>query len=110
MAHYLEHHPERNRLSGPQGRIEPAALLACLHDRGVNILLLEGGATLAGSFVAAGLVDRVIGYYAPALLGAGPPVLGDTGLNTIGDALRLQVTDVARTGDDVRITARLEGR
>lgn len=97
-------------LPRPQGRIEPAALLACLHDRGVNILLLEGGATLAGSFVAAGLVDRVIGYYAPALLGAGPPVLGDTGLNTIGDALRLQVTDVARTGDDVCITARLEGR
>ena len=97
-------------LPRPQGRIELTALLACLYDRDVHVVLLEGGATLAGGFVAAGLVDRVIGYHAPVLLGAGPPVLGDTGINTIGEALRLEMTDVQSLGDDVRITARLKGR
>ncbi len=68
-------------------------------------VLLEGGSTLAGAFLAAGAVDRVIGYLAPALLGAGPTALGDAGIGTIAQALRLEVTDVARLGPDLRVTA-----
>jgi diaminohydroxyphosphoribosylaminopyrimidine deaminase/5-amino-6-(5-phosphoribosylamino)uracil reductase len=55
-------------------------------------------------------VDQVVGYVAPALLGAGPLVLADTGIPTIGQALRLEVDDVARIGGDVRITARIARR
>jgi len=98
------------RLPRAAGRIDLSALLAALHERDVNIVLIEGGATLAASFVAERLVDRVVGYHAPALLGAGPPVLGEAGISTLADALRLSVTDVTRLGDDVRIEAVPAGR
>ncbi|GGP64476.1 bifunctional diaminohydroxyphosphoribosylaminopyrimidine deaminase/5-amino-6-(5-phosphoribosylamino)uracil reductase RibD [Streptomyces abikoensis] len=81
------------------------ALLDVLHRREIRSLLLEGGPTLAGAFLAAGAVDRVIGYLAPALLGAGPAALGDAGITTIARALRLDVTDVSRLGPDLRVTA-----
>jgi diaminohydroxyphosphoribosylaminopyrimidine deaminase/5-amino-6-(5-phosphoribosylamino)uracil reductase len=90
------------RLPRRGARLDLTALLAALHERGVNLVLVEGGATLAASFVRERLVDRVVGYHAPALLGSGPPVLGDAGIGTIADALRLQVSEVRRLGDDVR--------
>ena len=68
-------------------------------------VLLEGGARLAASFVAADLVDEVVAHIAPALLGAGSPVLADAGITTMPEALRLTTTDVARLGDDVAVTA-----
>ncbi|MGW2115422.1 bifunctional diaminohydroxyphosphoribosylaminopyrimidine deaminase/5-amino-6-(5-phosphoribosylamino)uracil reductase RibD [Streptomyces zhihengii] len=80
-------------------------LLAELHGRGVRSVLLEGGPTLAGSFVAAGAVDRVVGYLAPVLLGAGPAALADAGISTITEALRLDVTATDRIGPDLRVTA-----
>ncbi|MGP3991161.1 bifunctional diaminohydroxyphosphoribosylaminopyrimidine deaminase/5-amino-6-(5-phosphoribosylamino)uracil reductase RibD [Streptomyces sp. 3N207] len=81
------------------------ALLTALQTRDVRAVLLEGGATLAGSFVAAGLVDRVVGYIAPVLLGAGRPALGEAGISSIAQALRLTVSDTVRLGPDLRITA-----
>ncbi|MGC5364152.1 bifunctional diaminohydroxyphosphoribosylaminopyrimidine deaminase/5-amino-6-(5-phosphoribosylamino)uracil reductase RibD [Streptomyces sp. DT24] len=81
------------------------ALLAALHGRGVRSVLLEGGPTLAGAFVAAGTVDKVVGYLAPALLGAGPAALADAGISTISQALRLDVTETVRIGPDLRVTA-----
>ncbi|MFF3555089.1 bifunctional diaminohydroxyphosphoribosylaminopyrimidine deaminase/5-amino-6-(5-phosphoribosylamino)uracil reductase RibD [Streptomyces tsukubensis] len=81
------------------------ALLAELYGRGVRSVLLEGGPTLAGAFVAAGAVDRVVGYLAPVLLGAGPAALGGAGIGTIADALRLDMTETVRIGLDLRITA-----
>lgn len=92
--------------AGPDGRVDLAALLAALAERDVVGALLEGGPTLAGAFVAAGLVDRVVGYVAPALLGDGPAALAGTGVTTIGDAVRLRLDDVTRVGDDVRLTLR----
>jgi diaminohydroxyphosphoribosylaminopyrimidine deaminase / 5-amino-6-(5-phosphoribosylamino)uracil reductase len=88
----------------PDGRVDLSALLSALAEREVVSVLLEGGPTLAGAFVAAGLVDRVVGYVAPALLGEGVPALAGTGAGTITDAVRLTLVDVARVGDDVRIT------
>jgi diaminohydroxyphosphoribosylaminopyrimidine deaminase / 5-amino-6-(5-phosphoribosylamino)uracil reductase len=85
--------------------LDPHALLAELHARDVRSVLLEGGPTLAGSFWAARLVDKTVGYLAPALLGAGSPALLGAGIATIDDALRLDVHEVARIGADLRITA-----
>jgi diaminohydroxyphosphoribosylaminopyrimidine deaminase/5-amino-6-(5-phosphoribosylamino)uracil reductase len=85
--------------------VDLVAMLAALNDRELYLVLLEGGATLAGAFVRAGLVDRVLGYYAPALLGAGLPALADLGIASMADALRLTVDDVSRIGADVRIVA-----
>ncbi|MFE2158477.1 bifunctional diaminohydroxyphosphoribosylaminopyrimidine deaminase/5-amino-6-(5-phosphoribosylamino)uracil reductase RibD [Streptomyces lydicus] len=81
------------------------ALLQALHQRDVRSVLLEGGPTLAGAFLAAQAVDKVVGYLAPVLLGAGPAAVGDAGITTIAQALRLDVTDTARLGPDLRITA-----
>ncbi|WP_342742722.1 bifunctional diaminohydroxyphosphoribosylaminopyrimidine deaminase/5-amino-6-(5-phosphoribosylamino)uracil reductase RibD [Streptomyces indicus] len=81
------------------------ALLDALYARGVRSVLLEGGPTLAGAFLEAGAVDRVIGYLAPVLLGAGPAALSGAGITTITDALRLDVSETARIGPDLRITA-----
>lgn len=85
--------------------LDITALLGVLHERGVRSCLLEGGPTLAGAFVAAGAVDKVVGYLAPVLLGAGPAALADAGITTITEALRLDVTEAVRIGPDLRITA-----
>ncbi len=61
--------------------------------------------TLAGAFVAAGKVDKVVGYLAPVLLGAGPAALADAGISTISQALRLDVTETVPIGPDLRVTA-----
>jgi diaminohydroxyphosphoribosylaminopyrimidine deaminase/5-amino-6-(5-phosphoribosylamino)uracil reductase len=93
--------------AGEDGHVHLPALLDVLRDEhAVVSVLLEGGPTLAGAFVAAGLVDRVIGYVAPALLGAGPAALADVGVGTIAAAHRLLLDDVTRLGDDVRLTLR----
>ncbi|MGW0394479.1 bifunctional diaminohydroxyphosphoribosylaminopyrimidine deaminase/5-amino-6-(5-phosphoribosylamino)uracil reductase RibD [Streptomyces sp. NPDC003042] len=93
------------RLPHDKYGISVDALLAELHRRGVRSVLLEGGSTVAGAFIAAGAVDKVVGYLAPVLLGAGPAALADAGIGTITDALRLTITDTARLGTDIRITA-----
>ena len=87
---------------------DPDAVLFALHARGVVDVLLEGGPRLAGAFVAAHRVDRVLAYLAPALLGAGPAALADAGVGTIADIARLQVDEVRRVGVDVLVDARPE--
>jgi diaminohydroxyphosphoribosylaminopyrimidine deaminase/5-amino-6-(5-phosphoribosylamino)uracil reductase len=91
--------------AGPDGRVDLAAMLTGLHARGVRAAMLEGGPTLAGAFLGAGLVDRIVGYVAPKVLGAGPSALAGTGVTTIDQAIELEITDVRRVGPDVRFTA-----
>ena len=86
---------------------DPVEVLAALRARDVQHAMLEGGGTLAAAFVRAGVVDAVRWYVAPALLGAGATVLGDAGMRTVSDALRLDVTDVQRVGTDLRVDARV---
>ncbi|GHB79000.1 riboflavin biosynthesis protein RibD [Streptomyces cirratus] len=93
------------RLPLRDGRVPVPELLAALHARGVRSVFLEGGPSLAGSFLEAGAVDRVVGYLAPALLGSGPAALADAGITTIARAVRLQITEAVRIGTDLRITA-----
>lgn len=90
----------------PDGRLDLPALLDELFRRERRHVLLEGGPRLAGAMWRDGLVDRVLAYVAPALLGAGPSALEDAGIATIGEAARLQLDDVTRVGDDVRLTLR----
>jgi len=85
---------------------EASEVMAALHSRGVRRVLLEGGPTLAAAFWRAGLVDEVVTYLAPALLGSGAAAVADLGIDTIDDIARLEVSEVARVGPDVRITAR----
>jgi diaminohydroxyphosphoribosylaminopyrimidine deaminase/5-amino-6-(5-phosphoribosylamino)uracil reductase len=81
----------------------PAEVLAALGAEGIQHVLLEGGPTLAAAFVRAGLVDRVIWYLAPKLLGAGPAAVGHLDVPGIDQALELEITAVSRVGQDVRL-------
>ena len=80
-------------------------MLARLRDRGVQRVFVEGGPTVASAFVRAGLVDEVLAYVAPVLLGGDRLALGDLGIGTIADARRLAVASVERLGDDLLIVA-----
>ncbi|GAA2144853.1 bifunctional diaminohydroxyphosphoribosylaminopyrimidine deaminase/5-amino-6-(5-phosphoribosylamino)uracil reductase RibD [Nocardioides koreensis] len=73
---------------------DPHAALAELYARDRQHVFLEGGPTLAAAFVRAGLVDEIVAYVAPVLLGAGRDAVADLGITTIADALRPTVTDV----------------
>jgi diaminohydroxyphosphoribosylaminopyrimidine deaminase / 5-amino-6-(5-phosphoribosylamino)uracil reductase len=98
--------PERARVRPAlevEGDLE--AVLDDLGRRGVLQVLVEGGATVAGAFHRAGLVDRYVFYVAPALLGGddGHPVLAGAGAPTLGGAWRGRLVSVQRLGDDVRV-------
>lgn len=82
----------------------PAAL-ADLRERGVQRVFVEGGPTIASAFLREGLVDEVLAYIAPVLLGGDRLALGDIGIGTIGDAQRLAVESVERLGDDLLVIA-----
>ncbi len=82
-----------------------AEVLAELHTREVRSVWLEGGPRLAAAFWRAGLVDQVLAYLAPALLGAGPPAVADLGITTITDAARLAISEVRRHGEDLLVVA-----
>jgi diaminohydroxyphosphoribosylaminopyrimidine deaminase/5-amino-6-(5-phosphoribosylamino)uracil reductase len=86
---------------------DPREALSQLRALGSAHVLLEGGPIVASTFVRAGLVDRYVAYLAPAMLGAGLPVVADLGIDSIDDVLRLDLTDVATMGHDVRLTMNL---
>lgn len=95
------------RVPVTDGALDVGVLLDELWARGVRSVLLEGGARLAASFVARGLLDRVVAYVAPLLLGAAArPVLDDFGAPTLMAGLRLRLGEVTRLGDDVRLLLR----
>ena len=85
---------------------DPAAALAHMFDAGVRHLLLEGGATVGAAFLAAGLVDDLVWFSAPKLLGAGTRAVADLGVTAIEQALTWEITGIEHVGDDVLIRSR----
>lgn len=83
---------------------EPTDVLDELGRRGHLQLMIEGGATVAGAFHRAGLVDRYVVYLAPALLGGddGMAMFHGAGAATMADLWRGTFRSVERFGDDVR--------
>ena len=93
------------RLPERQGRVDLRALLERLAQESCNEVLVETGATLAGAFVQAGLVDEFIVYIAPKFLGSAARPLFDLPISTMSGNLPLIVTDMRAVGDDWRVTA-----
>ncbi|MDQ4084244.1 MAG: bifunctional diaminohydroxyphosphoribosylaminopyrimidine deaminase/5-amino-6-(5-phosphoribosylamino)uracil reductase RibD [Actinomycetota bacterium] len=85
---------------------DPREVATELFTRGRRRMWLEGGPTLAGAFLRHRLVDEVVAYVAPVLLGAGRHALDDAGISTITEAVRLEVSEVTRIGPDLRVTGR----
>jgi diaminohydroxyphosphoribosylaminopyrimidine deaminase/5-amino-6-(5-phosphoribosylamino)uracil reductase len=86
---------------------DPGRALDELFERDVQHVFLEGGPTLAAAFLTADLVDEVVAYVAPTLLGAGLSAVGDLGVATIGDAVRLDIVDVTTLGTGADANVRL---
>ena len=86
---------------------DPRAALEQLFTLGRRHVFLEGGPTLAAAYLRAGLVDEIVVYVAPMLLGAGRSAVADLGITTISEALRPRVVDVTVLDDEehnVRLT------
>jgi diaminohydroxyphosphoribosylaminopyrimidine deaminase/5-amino-6-(5-phosphoribosylamino)uracil reductase len=85
------------------GLVDAAAVLQQLYRAGRRHVLLEGGPTLAASFFDAGLIDEVIVYVAPTVLGTGRSAVEGGAVATLADAHGFELRDVARIGEDVRL-------
>jgi len=77
--------------------------LTDLFAAGVRHVLVEGGATVAAAFLRSSLVDVLVWYVAPVLLGSGRAAIDDLGIDTINEAFRWQVESIDTVGGDVRI-------
>ena len=87
---------------------DPAEALRTLYaDHGRFHVFLEGGPTLAAAFLRAGLVDEVVTYVAPMLLGSGRSAVGDLGIGTIADALHLRLVDTTVVGEGAEANVRM---
>ncbi|OUU37951.1 MAG: riboflavin biosynthesis protein RibD [Cellvibrionales bacterium TMED49] len=86
------------------GQVDLTQLLYRLAEFGCNNVLVEAGATLAGSFMAQGITDEFIYYMAPKLMGSEARPLFRLPINTMDAHLAMLITDMRRVGDDIRIT------
>jgi diaminohydroxyphosphoribosylaminopyrimidine deaminase/5-amino-6-(5-phosphoribosylamino)uracil reductase len=92
-------------LSLPGDRVDLAALMAALGERGITSVLLEGGGELAAGALAAKIVDKVVFFIAPKIIGgdgAPGPVRG-AGIERLADAWQLREVTMRRSGPDIRI-------
>ena len=93
-------------MPGPGGKVDLAAMLRDLARREINELHVEAGHKLNGSFIRAGLVDEVVLYLAPQLLGPGQSMANLPSLTSLSDAVKLAFHSVDRIGPDLRLVLR----
>src|SRR5690606_37838105 len=97
-------------LANADGKVDLPALLAHLATRGINELHVEAGAKLNASLLRESCVDELLVYLAPSVIGPGAGMFSLAPIAGLDERLRLEFTDVARVGEDVRLLARLPGR
>jgi diaminohydroxyphosphoribosylaminopyrimidine deaminase / 5-amino-6-(5-phosphoribosylamino)uracil reductase len=92
--------------ANPEQRVDVAEVLRLLGERGVLSLLVEGGSEVSGAFFDAGLVDGVVAFLAPIVIGGAdaPGAVGGRGAARLADAFRLANLEVTRVGDDLMIS------
>lgn len=93
-----------------KGRFDLDAVLRLLASRGINDVQVEAGATLAGAFLAEGLVDELLLYIAPVLLGErARPLFDGLHIDAMAERLHLRTIDSRSIGGDLRLLLRPEG-
>jgi diaminohydroxyphosphoribosylaminopyrimidine deaminase/5-amino-6-(5-phosphoribosylamino)uracil reductase len=96
------------RLPARAGHISMRGLLQALGDRAVMSVLVEGGATVAAAALAAGIVDELLVFYAPKLIGSdGRPMLAGLGVRRMQQALHVGPLRVKRFAQDVLIATEI---
>jgi diaminohydroxyphosphoribosylaminopyrimidine deaminase / 5-amino-6-(5-phosphoribosylamino)uracil reductase len=81
---------------------DPHEVAQAMADR--TDVLVEGGPTLAGAFLRAGVIDRIVAYVAPILLGGPITAVDDVGVLSIAHAQRWKFDGVEQVGPDVRLS------
>lgn len=95
---------QRHAVPLARGMLDLKEVLAELGRRGINEVQVEAGATLAGAFLRAGLVDELLIYVAPALLGdMARPMFDGLGISTMSDAFKLKLIEARQIGQDLRL-------
>ena len=90
-----------------EGVLDLRAALELLAARGINEVQVEAGATLAGALLGAGLVDEILLYVAPVLLGdRARPLFDGLRVDEMAQRLRLEIVETRRIGQDVRVLLR----
>jgi diaminohydroxyphosphoribosylaminopyrimidine deaminase/5-amino-6-(5-phosphoribosylamino)uracil reductase len=98
-------------LPGAAGRIRLLPLLEELGRRGLKHVLIEGGGQVAASALAEGVVDKVMFFYGPKLLGGdGRPMVGPLGVDRVAAGLKLHTIGLHRLKDDVLVTGYIAGK
>ena len=96
-------------LAGNQGRVDLHAVMDCLARHDINEILVEAGATLCGSFLQAGLVDELVVYMAPLLMGSDARgLLNLPGVEKMAQATKLEIADVRAVGKDWRMQIKVD--
>jgi diaminohydroxyphosphoribosylaminopyrimidine deaminase/5-amino-6-(5-phosphoribosylamino)uracil reductase len=98
------------RVPGPGGKVDLAAMLRDLAQRGVNELHVEAGHKLNGSLIREGLVDELLVYLAPKLVGQGREMAHFGPLADLEQAVGFEFLSTDRVGSDLRLVARIPGR
>jgi diaminohydroxyphosphoribosylaminopyrimidine deaminase/5-amino-6-(5-phosphoribosylamino)uracil reductase len=96
------------RIPNERGKVDLAALMKRLAERGINEVHVEAGFKLNGSLVGAGVVDELLVYLAPMLIGEAQGMVHLPALSDLAKAQRLVFREVTQVGEDVRIVARLQ--
>ncbi len=95
-------------LAAPNGRVDLAALMRHLAASEVNELLVEAGATLCGAILEAGLVDEILIYFAPHVMGSRERAMFELpALAGMAERIPMHIRDVRAVGDDWRVIARV---
>lgn len=93
-------------LAGDASRVRLRLVLEELGRRGIKHVLIEGGGEVAAAALREGVVDKVLFFYAPILLGGdGRPMIGPLGIDRVAAGLKLHTIELYRLGDDVLVTA-----
>ena len=97
-------------MPGPGGKVDLGAMMRDLAGREINELHVEAGHKLNGSLVREGLVDDLLVYLAPKLLGQGRDMASFGPISDLAQGVALQFVSSEMTGDDLRLVARIRGR
>ena len=98
------------RAPGSAGKVDLQAMLRNLATRGVNELHVEAGHKLNGSLIREGLVDELLLYLAPKLIGQGRGIAAFGPLSALDQSVGLEFKSISQLGPDLRIVARVAGR